>query len=229
MNNTTDQSELQHAIGSIGWKLSHEVSNTKTSDGRIALCNEESVSYSVTVSPYSELFWSNIEDGVKESIKRLVERGYLTMSSCEGHLPIGAASYRIYLAFVSIEARSEFIDYLRGRFGVWNIFTQLVEHESLCNLQTTPQGIKIVDAKHLVNANTKREEVKSCNTTFHRHEQFYCFVELKIFDIWKKLAKYSITRASIPYIAVIIRKLRPYAILKLNQILANLPQMEKHT
>lgn len=54
--------------------------NKLHADGSIKL--EDKIN--VVVSPYSDNFYDEIEDGVKKSVGALLELGYLTVSSCDG-------------------------------------------------------------------------------------------------------------------------------------------------
>lgn len=55
--------------------------NSPQPDGRINMGNETSAS----VSPYSEHFRSQIEDGIWPLVETLYLKGYLPVSSCSGH------------------------------------------------------------------------------------------------------------------------------------------------
>lgn len=55
--------------------------NWKSPNGRINMGGERSAS----VSPYSEHFRSQVEDGIWPLVKTLYDRGYLPVSSCAGH------------------------------------------------------------------------------------------------------------------------------------------------
>jgi hypothetical protein len=54
--------------------------NKRHSDGSIKIDDE----VNIVVSPYFANFYDEIEDGIKETVRTLLELGYLTISSCQG-------------------------------------------------------------------------------------------------------------------------------------------------
>jgi hypothetical protein len=60
--------------------------NVKHRDGRIYYKKDENGYHiSFSVSPYAERYLDNIEDDIKELVLSLKRKGYLTVSSCQGH------------------------------------------------------------------------------------------------------------------------------------------------
>lgn len=54
--------------------------NKLHNDGSIKIDND----VNIIVSPYSTNFYDEIEEGIKEPVRVLLELGYLTISSCQG-------------------------------------------------------------------------------------------------------------------------------------------------
>jgi hypothetical protein len=59
--------------------------NRRWADGRIYHLDSNGNYASHSVSPYSKSFLDNIEDKIKDLVLALKSKGYLTISSCEGH------------------------------------------------------------------------------------------------------------------------------------------------
>lgn len=59
--------------------------NTKHKDGRINSVGKDGKYASHSVSPYSKVFLENIEDRIQDLVLSLVKKGYLPISSCQGH------------------------------------------------------------------------------------------------------------------------------------------------
>lgn len=66
-------------------KIVNTVYNKKWPDGRIYGLSQDGSYTSHSVSPYSKFFLDNIEERIKPLIIALKEKGYLSLSSCEGH------------------------------------------------------------------------------------------------------------------------------------------------
>jgi hypothetical protein len=82
--------------------------NFKHSDGRIYASKSGEPYWVVTVSPYHPNFKNQIEPGVWPIVEQLINKNYLTVSSCEGH---GTDSkMTVTLVFKDIDDAQKFID-----------------------------------------------------------------------------------------------------------------------
>ena len=59
--------------------------NFKHKDGRVYASKNNEPYWVVTVSPYHPKFRTQVEDGVWPIVEPLINKSYLTVSSCEGH------------------------------------------------------------------------------------------------------------------------------------------------
>jgi len=66
-------------------KMVRTTVNKKYKDGRISGIGKDGKYASHSVSPYSKVFLDNIEEKIQELIMALVKKGYLPISSCQGH------------------------------------------------------------------------------------------------------------------------------------------------
>jgi len=87
-----------------------EIGNTKTgTDGRTYLYKDDHGRYvSSYVSQYSNIIDDNIEPKIRETCKRLHDKGYLTFGSCQGHS--NSKLRWIGLVFNDQEQKQKFID-----------------------------------------------------------------------------------------------------------------------
>jgi len=69
----------------LTYKELSSVSNNKLSSGRIAASFNDDGVTSYSIPQYLDNFEKNIEDKVLPLVKALVSKGYMTISSCEGH------------------------------------------------------------------------------------------------------------------------------------------------
>ena len=105
INNFEDDSDFVYY-------LTHKTNNVHHKDGRIYLkINSNGELFAQSVSTYSETFFQNIEPKIKNLIQALIDKRYLTYSSCEGH----GMSFRRYvgLAFSDEESREHLINEIK--------------------------------------------------------------------------------------------------------------------
>lgn len=65
------------------------------------------------LSPYNQKILDNVEPGVKALVARLINQGYLTASSCQGHRD--QRTRFVIVAFDSAESRSDFVNYIDSK------------------------------------------------------------------------------------------------------------------
>ena len=87
-------------------KLVNTSYNYKYPNGRIHGLSKDGSYVSHSVSPYSPEFLNNIEEGIKPLVQALFNKGYLSISSCEGH----NLSFKRYITiiFPTIESANSF-------------------------------------------------------------------------------------------------------------------------
>lgn len=80
--------------------------NKRWPDGRIYGLDKDGQYVSHSVTPYAKSFLDNIEEGIKPLVIALKDKGYLSMSSCQGHCLWDRRF--VMLVFPSKEAALEF-------------------------------------------------------------------------------------------------------------------------
>ncbi len=163
------------------YHLTHNINNIVHEDGRIYMqLGEDGLLYANSVSPYAEKFWENVEPKIKPLVSILVEKRYLTYSSCEGH----GYSFRRYvgLAFSDENSRQYVIDFISSlkikgvKLNVLNsVSNQKIDLKHKRNLKYSE--------KYNPNEIEQKEgEVKSFNIQFHRKYEEYFFLEIIILE-----------------------------------------------
>ena len=138
------------------------------SDGRIH-ATQPGEDYKVaTVSPYSSRFHTQIEAGVWPIVEALIQKGYLTCSSCEGHTWDTRA--RISLVFPTIESAQEFINQLKMPLWEMKIKTSRKIYNYENNLKTT---VDILNQQEL-----KKTVFVHYNQIFQRNYTEYYYVDM---------------------------------------------------
>ncbi len=160
---------------STAWIYSHWYNNVKHPDGRINFGTDKNGKLvAITVSPYSDTFWDNIEPRVGLIIKKLLKLGYMTFSSCDGH---GEYSARfVWLAFDNRLKRDEAYKYFRKI--TWFIPGVSIEKTS------NPSNLRSVD-NYIENVGAENIDIKSSikyfNTVFHKLSTEWYFLKVVIF------------------------------------------------
>lgn len=98
--------------------------NFKHSDGRIYYKKENGYNVSFSVSPYSERYLDNIEDEIKDLVKVIKRKGYLTVSSCQGHTDFE----RTFVTIV-VNNQTQFDNFLKPFRG--NFLVRVIERNIL--------------------------------------------------------------------------------------------------
>lgn len=161
-------------------------------DGRINIDGQSSAS----VSPYSDHFRSQIEDGIWPLVELLYNKGYLPVSSCEGHASsifhhIGNLFEHRSGPYVTIavnrEVEQTVINYLK------DLSTQ---HVSI----TSKKSMANMDASHAsigkIKKATKKDienEYLSLNWMFKRNYEKWSYVTIGI-NPWKYLSVLHVLR-----------------------------------
>ena len=176
-------------------KLFFQSHNWKHRDGRINATKLSGEYVAATISPYYKDFQSQIEDKVWPAVSLLVNKGYLPISSCEGHG--GKSPYYIMLAFGDEELLNNFILLLKSKVikGLeWSL------KDTVANIAANYNSGNVNFQKYTLEGNDDksyyRMEVRSLNNLFARNYLNYKFIRVTLFDQthipnwrWIKLSK----------------------------------------
>jgi len=161
--------------------LTHKVNNIIHETGRIYMEIDSGGNlYANSVSPYSESFWENIEPKVKPLITALINKRYLTYSSCEGH----DFTFRRYvgLAFADTNSRQYVADYIIG-LKIPGISVKFIDSVSNQKIDLGySDKVKYKSKYNAIEVDQKDGEIKSFNVQFHRNYENYCFLEIIVLD-----------------------------------------------
>jgi hypothetical protein len=150
----------------------HTLVNTKV-NGRIFFQSKTGRYVATNVSPYSPNFENNIEPKIKKAVMRLKDKGYLTLSSCQGHC-VYSKRY-ITLAFYSRERAEKFVKDL----GINKFVYKFFKPEQYMNTSYVLEGDKITDVVDKKD-HDPQECVFSLNTLFERNYTEYCILEIRL-------------------------------------------------
>lgn len=162
---------------SIRLDISNTMHNTKHKDGRIYYKiddNGDVVSHSV--SPYSDVYLLNIEEGIRALVCTLKKVGYLTCSSCEGHtfydrtfITIAVNTEGQYLRFKDYFKDMPFVS-LKRRDVTISANSRLITHA---------RSSKLIGIDKVENL-SRDKAVGSLNRLFHRGYTDYVLFDLQI-------------------------------------------------
>lgn len=189
------------------YHLTHKTNNVVHDDGRIYLkINANGELFAQSISPYSETFIENIEPKIRDLVKSLIEKRYLTYSSCEGH----GISFRRYvgLAFCDEVSRNHIKEEIT-KLNLPGVFC--IEKEAVSNNKIEFSEKSYYYKEREIPENIKKEEIEAFNIQFHRNYEEYFFLEIVIlkeipyFHVnWKSFKFYTTV---IKNFSLIIRKL----------------------
>ena len=185
--------------------------NWKHSDGRVNATKLGDNYTAVTVSPYYKDFQSQIEDKVWPAVSILVNKGYLPISSCQGHG--GKSPYYIMLAFGDKELLNNFILHLEST----NIKgLNWVIKDTVSNITVNYESGKFKFQKLTLEGNDDKSyrqmEIKSMNMLFARNYLNYIFIRVTLFDQthipnWRWIKLFISNRAKSKYLENSINQL----------------------
>ena len=162
-------------------RLFFQSHNWKHDDGRIHATKPNKEYVAVTISPYYENFQSQIEEGVWPAVSILVNKGYLPISSCEGHR--GRGPYYVTLAFGDEEILNNFIIHLKSTtiMGLTWVVT-----DTIANTRANLKLGKFNFQKLILEGNDDITyhigEIRCFNKLFSRNYSSYKFVRITLFD-----------------------------------------------
>lgn len=141
-------------------------------DGRIYTSKPGEPYVAVSVSPYNPKFRTQIEDGIAPVVMGLVNKGYLTLSSCEGHSISFSYPY-VIVAF----GEEQKADAFRNYFSLLPWTTTSIRR-SVANVVQDGSSFKRMQ-EPWYNTQAEYEEL---NRMFHRDYDQYWFVTISLFE-----------------------------------------------
>lgn len=148
--------------------------NRMHKNGRIYFEDENGNPIAISVSPLHEKFETQIEPGVWPVVKNLVDKGYLTTSSCEGH---DDSDFYVKLVFAHRKSAEEFVNQIPNIPGLIITF----ENQSANVVRYLDQGNvkyrRVLPDEHV----SKYEEVKFINMLFYRKYTDCCYVTITLY------------------------------------------------
>lgn len=160
------------------YHVTHNTNNVVHTDGRIYLkITAKGELFAQSISPFSKTFLDNIEPKIKDLVKALIEKRYLTYSSCEGH----DLSFRRYigLAFVDEETREHLIKEIK-KLNLLGVEFHKKESVANCPIEFNDNGNYTYKNKIVPENQINEQEIHAFNIQFHRQYQRYYFLELVI-------------------------------------------------
>lgn len=169
--------------------------NRKHPSGRICLVESEDddLYAAISVSPYHELFDTQIEDGIKDIVYALIDKNYMPISSCEGHDWSWDNAF-VKLAVVSMEEAHKLGEY----FSSIPFITVNCYEKSANNEFYEEDGVTKVRPLNPTKYDAK-SEVNSINRLYFRNHNNYCFLDINLFEytntpFWSSFVRRYITR-----------------------------------
>jgi hypothetical protein len=163
--------------------LFQQTNKCKGEDGRTYQYIDEEGNYiSARVSPYSHNIFDNLEPEIKELVLTLIDKGYLTCSSCQGHPD---RKYRFFtIAFNSYQQLTNFKETLQS----FNLPIHFKEHDLSdpnCDFKVIYQQNKFANKKLSMKdydklSNNYNDIVKYFNMMFFRDYKEYYLLETRI-------------------------------------------------
>lgn len=96
----------------LQWQLFHQGNPLRGHDGRTYYEYRDGKYLSHFVSQYSSIIYDNVEPGVRDLVRALHDKGYLTFGSCQSH---SRTERRwVGLAFWSEQSRDSFVNVIRS-------------------------------------------------------------------------------------------------------------------
>lgn len=165
-------------------ELGFKKHNKLFSDGRIfGGYDSDGVYYAVTVSPYFEEFYTQIEKGVQPLVFALKEKGFLTCGSCYGH-PMRTM---VTLCFPSVDTRREFAENISDS-GIPTLHVKFMD--SLVNVGVeVDRGGNVKFSRNIEFDRTLKahldQETESFNNLFLRSFERYYFLQIVLVGDYK--------------------------------------------
>lgn len=171
--------------------------------------------FAVTVSPFNPKFESQIEPEIYPLVKTLLDKNYLTVSSCGGHNSlIEGFSSKVIIVFGSNESADNFI----RNFGQMKK-VKLSKFKSLANVRQMWNGVRWSYRKLNDEEKCIKQEIEEVNRVFKRRYLEICYVQIELYKdepkFWNLLGWYRFIKE--------VKKNKSY---RLNLICEKIKQMD---
>lgn len=188
--------------------LTHKTNNILHKDGRIYLkITAKGELFAQSISPFSETFFDNIEPKIKNLVKSLIDKRYLTYSSCEGH----DMTFRRYigLAFADEDSRNHIINEIK-KLKLPGVQYHKKDSVANCPVEFNDKGDYTYKNKIIPIQEINEKEIEAFNIQFHRQYERYYFLELVILpaisDFPKKILSFNCLKWIIKNIPLLFAK-----------------------
>ncbi|MGD1524118.1 hypothetical protein [Vibrio owensii] len=183
------QAEVKQEVKKTQEQLYNEIfmtgHNKRHPDGRVHTgipCDMPDWYLAMSISPDYKEFDTQVEEGIYPAVKALVDKGYMTISSCQGH----PGRIHLQIGFGNEYSRDHLIDVVKS----FNIPTaEFIIHNHCANVN--------FDMKDLLNKDLKNVSVfgdgvdeedlialnaQSFNFQFHKNYKQWFFVDINVLD-----------------------------------------------
>tara|TARA_Y100001951_G_C11136367_1_gene181058 strand:- start:39 stop:611 length:573 start_codon:yes stop_codon:yes gene_type:complete len=176
-------------------------------NGRIHASEKQDLDYSngyyaLSVSPFDKEYDNEVEPGVLQHCKALVRKGYLPLSSCEGHY--GNKHYLNWYVMIAVPGKNRIeriFDVIQKLKDVPGIFFKVKEQVANVNGQI---GVRVEQPME------REAEYNELNRLFMRNHTAYSFLYFGLFkdnNIWSHIKRLILFRYSKRKILNIIEEL----------------------
>lgn len=139
-------------------------------------------SIAVTISPYFDLFHTQVEEDIAPVVMALKERGYFTVSSCAGH----PRSTHVTICFPNEDARDT-IAKLIEEMEIPTAFVTKTDYFFNVDGDTDRGGRMVLTENEDVDRTMdfyRSREAESINSIFFRSYERYVFLTVTMFNDW---------------------------------------------
>lgn len=163
--------------------------NYRHPDGRIYASRGQEPYFAVSVSPLNPGFKDQIEPGILPVVDALLQKGYLPISSCEGHRD-SAAFVRI--VFGSNDLANEFIQ----EFGAMDYVDLTKLYSSANVVQWWDRDKPRYRSRNDVDSSDRKLEIQDINFLYKRNYSDICYVDMSLYkmkhSIWNFIKTHRI-------------------------------------
>lgn len=153
--------------------------NRRNKDGRINTEGLYPGVMAITVSPYHDQFQSQVEPGVWPAVKSLVDKGWFTVSSCEGHNDGMDDYYYIMLALADPSDVDLFRQQLAPVPGIeFSLFDSVANSEIVWK-DTKTRAMTVLELKD--GQPRPQEEARDINIIFYRNYEKYQWLKISLY------------------------------------------------
>lgn len=170
-----EQRKQYQAVVNYHQTIRNYAPNFKHSNGKIYASKPGDPYWVVTVSPYHPNFRTQIEPGVWPIVEQLINKNYLTVSSCEGH---GTdAKLIVSLVFEDTDAAQNFVNmcsHIPGWFYKIEANSRILHNKS-------NSGSSVISEKTTTTLTRNHEEFNRYNILFFKNYKQYVYLDLILY------------------------------------------------